>query len=124
MPRWVGSTYNAFLDTCGGLYPEYHYHEFMTCLYTTAAGSTHSTKIAEGGDSANSPLYGKWEDFSTSATPPLDACGAHWGLTPDSATVEIYHHHVQDDAPFTYVDSSGTRYVGTDATGRTPTTRW
>jgi len=30
----------------------------------------------------------------------LDACGAHYGITPDSNGVLIYHHHVQDKAPF------------------------
>jgi len=36
------------------------------------------------------------------ATPELDACGGHFGLTPDSLGEVIYHHHVQEKPPFTY----------------------
>ena len=34
--------------------------------------------------------------------PELDACGGHWGPTPESPTVEVYHYHVQDKPPFTF----------------------
>merc|ERR1712232_549376 len=33
--------------------------------------------------------------------PKLDACGGHFGLTPDSQNQVTYHYHVQDDPPFT-----------------------
>jgi len=32
----------------------------------------------------------------------LDACGGHWGFTPESPKKEVYHYHVQDRAPFTF----------------------
>eukprot|EP00428_Durinskia_dybowskii_P057295 CAMPEP_0170324958 /NCGR_PEP_ID=MMETSP0116_2-20130129/63332_1 /TAXON_ID=400756 /ORGANISM="Durinskia baltica, Strain CSIRO CS-38" /LENGTH=49 /DNA_ID= /DNA_START= /DNA_END= /DNA_ORIENTATION= len=45
-------------------------------------GSGHSAQVGQGGDGGY--LYGKWEDFSTSVRPVLDACGGHFGATPDS----------------------------------------
>ena len=89
----------AFLDTCGGHTRQYHFHQFMECLYdVTAAG--HSAKIGEGEDAASTPLYGKYE--ATGEVPLLDACGAHFGITPDSDGASVYHHHVQENPPFTY----------------------
>ena len=35
---------------------------------------------------------------STGVLPNLDACGGHWGTTPDGYS---YHYHVQTKAPFT-----------------------
>ena len=32
----------------------------------------------------------------------LDACGAHFGYTPDSPTAMVYHHHVQELPPFSF----------------------
>ena len=52
------------------------------------------------GDVASHGIYGKWEDYDLKRLPLLDACGAHIGPTPDSAT-PVYHYHVQDQAPFT-----------------------
>ena len=46
-------------------------------------------------------IYGKWENFATEELPLLDACGGHWGYTPDSPDVKVYHYHVQPKAPFT-----------------------
>ena len=74
----------------------------MNCTYTSAAGSTHSTQIGVGEDSAATKLYGKWEDFSTSTLPALDACGGHFGTTPDSPSTTVYHNHVQEHPPFTF----------------------
>ena len=31
----------------------------------------------------------------------LDACGGHFGTTPDSPSTSVYHYHIQRDAPFT-----------------------
>ena len=89
----------SFLDTCGGHTREYHYHQFMTCLYDADADG-HSTKIGEGVDGNATPLYGKWE--ATGELPLLDACGAHFGVTPDSDGAAVYHHHVQENPPFTF----------------------
>jgi hypothetical protein len=46
-------------------------------------------------------LYGKWEDYSQSLLPELDACNGHWGFIPESPTVEVYHYHLSEHAPFT-----------------------
>merc|ERR1719352_1681118 len=68
----------------------------MSCLYDSSA-SGHSTKVAQAGN--NAMIYGKYED--TGVLPLLDACGGHWGRTPESPDVDVYHYHVQDTAPFT-----------------------
>jgi hypothetical protein len=33
------------------------------------------------------PLYGKWEDFSASKLPELDVCGGHFGSTPGTTAI-------------------------------------
>jgi len=91
--------YISLLDECGGHTKEYHFHERLGCLYETKAGSTHSTQVGKGSDGKG--LYGKWEDYSKSLLPKLDACGGHFGTTPDSAGKKIYHYHIQDKPPFT-----------------------
>jgi hypothetical protein len=67
--------YYGFLDTCGGHTNTYHFHQRVSCLYAEEAASGHSTKVATGTDTAATPLYGKWEEFSSSIVPLLDACG-------------------------------------------------
>ena len=74
----------------------------MNCTYSSTVGSTHSTQIGVGTDSSSTPLYGQWEDFSVRELPQLDACGGHFGVTPDSNDVSVYHNHVQDHPPFTF----------------------
>jgi hypothetical protein len=86
---------------CTANNPSYHFHQNFTQLYSlTAAG--HSTKIGvtkpSSGSMSASNIYGKYE--TTGALPTLDACNAHWGYTPDSPCVQVYHHHVTDAAPF------------------------
>jgi hypothetical protein len=39
--------------------------------------------------------------LGTSLLPKLDACGGHFGTTPDSEGAKKYHYHVQTAAPFT-----------------------
>jgi hypothetical protein len=46
-------------------------------------------------------MYGKWEDYDKKMLPLLDACGGHFGPTPDSNGELVYHYHVQDKAPYT-----------------------
>ena len=46
-------------------------------------------------------VYGKWEDFSNSLKPILDACNGQWGKTPDSPDKDIYHYHITEHPPFT-----------------------
>lgn len=91
-------TYRGLLDDCGG-HTNYHFHEKLTCLYTNAEGSEHSAAVGAMLD--GKMLYGKWENFETGELPELDACGGHWGVTPDSNGEIVYHYHVQDAAPFT-----------------------
>ena len=95
IPRVEDDTYYRFLDTCGGHTNAYHFHEGLSCLYSTEAGSGHSAAVAEGEDSARSLLYGAWEDYDAGLKPYLDACGGHFGVTPDSSGEEVYHHHIQ-----------------------------
>jgi len=85
------------LDDCGG-HTDYHFHESLSCLYTTEDGSGHSEQVGEALDGKF--LYGKWEDYSAGELPELDACGGHFGTNPDSGD-EVYHYHVQDGPPFT-----------------------
>ena len=106
LPRVVGNDYVSLLDECGGHTNEYHFHERMSCLYD-ATTTGHSVRIGVGADEKG--LYGKWEsqptdpsDLSTGTLPELDACGAHFGVTPDSAGTAVYHYHVQDHPPFTF----------------------
>ena len=97
LPRMEGNAYISLLDECGGHTNEYHFHERMSCLYKEEGG--HSAKVGEALDGKN--LYGKWEDYATRTLPELDACGGHYGVTPDSSGKSVYHYHVQDAAPFT-----------------------
>lgn len=99
LPRYDNGKYVSMLDECGGHTKEYHFHERLKCLYTSAAGSKHSPKIGDGSDGHG--FYGKWEDYSTGTLPKLDVCGGHFGVTPDSNGKIVYHYHVQDNAPFT-----------------------
>lgn len=46
-------------------------------------------------------MYGKWENYEEQILPILDACGGHFGKTPDN-TKRHYHYHVQDHPPFTF----------------------
>ena len=81
--------------------PSYHFHQNFTQLYSLAAEG-HSTQIGESAPTAVDvmPLYGMFED--TNKLPLLDACGGHYGYTPDSLTTSVYHHHVQERAPFAF----------------------
>ena len=76
---------------------QYHFHERLNCLY--AETGAHSTQVGAGLDAK--PIYGKWEDYEGSVLPQLDACGGHFGTTPDSQGEVVYHYHVQPRAPFT-----------------------
>jgi len=97
LPRTEGNEYISLIDQCGGHTKEYHFHERMTCLYDAMA-SGHSTKIGQGMDGRY--LYGKWESDGT--LPKLDACGGHFGVTPDSNGQIVYHYHVQEAPPFAF----------------------
>jgi len=95
-PEWTG-----VLDECGGSPAQANaYHESMKCLYTTPVNSTHSQKVGTAADDKQTPIYGKWEDFADLMLPALDACNAHFGVTPDSNGIEVYHHHVAGLPPF------------------------
>jgi hypothetical protein len=96
LPRWEGNNYISLLGTCGGHTGDYHFHEHLTCLYEQKG--THSTRVGDSMDGKG--IYGKWENFEKQEKPLLDACGGHWGPTPDGDG-ESYHYHVQGQAPFT-----------------------
>jgi len=100
-----GEAYEPLLlDACGG-HTEYHFHERLSCLYSHENDSGHSTQVGKESvyeEAEAKFLYGKWEDYSKSLLPKLDACGGHFGITPDSNCQVVYHYHVQDEAPFTF----------------------
>jgi len=99
LPRKESGQWVGLLDECGGHTREYHFHERLSCLYDLAnKKGGHSTQIGQALDSQF--LYGKWE--SKNQLPHLDACGGHFGVTPDSAGKSVYHYHVQENAPFTF----------------------
>lgn len=98
LPRVVDDQYISLLDECGGHTREYHFHEKLSCLYDANSGG-HSAKVGEASD--KKPIYGKWEHDMKKELPLLDACGRHWGRTPESPDKDVYHYHVQDEAPFT-----------------------
>ena len=106
--RQCGSTgyrKRMLLSDCGGHATPYHSHAKLRCEYNeTAAG--HSTVAAILFDGRG--LYGKYEATGVLPT-DLDACGGHYGYTPESivgnnvypaSTTQVYHYHVQEQAPF------------------------
>ena len=97
LPRYEGSTYVSLIDECGGHTREYHFHERMNCLWEGRYGADgHSIQIAEiDGAPSTQYLYGKYENEADGTLPLLDACGGHFGVTPDSDGEEMYHYHVQ-----------------------------
>jgi hypothetical protein len=105
LPREENGQYVSLLDECGGHTQEYHFHERLGCLYDALEGSRHSSQVGEALDGLF--LYGKWEHYGAAGTeryqvlPELDACGGHFGPTPEYPQGEAYHYHVQDRAPFT-----------------------
>lgn len=108
LPRIENGEHIGLLDTCGGsdalLSPgssdaEYLLFENLSCLYDGSENG-HSMKVGLASDAAKTPVYGKWETRETRSIPALDACSAHFGVTPDSNGQVIYHHHVSGLAPF------------------------
>mmetsp|Transcript_44489 Transcript_44489/g.100534 ORF Transcript_44489/g.100534 Transcript_44489/m.100534 type:complete len:387 (-) Transcript_44489:105-1265(-) len=97
LPRVENNQYVSLLDECGGHTRDYHFHEKLSCLYSMSGG--HSAQVGKASD--DQYIYGKWEDYSSSTLPLLDACGGHFGVTPDSGSAVVYHYHVQDNPPFT-----------------------
>ncbi|KAJ1452442.1 hypothetical protein M885DRAFT_499103 [Pelagophyceae sp. CCMP2097] len=97
LPRMEEGEYVSIVDRCGGHTRQYHFHERLICLYDDAQAG-HSTKVGEAADASKTPIYGAFE--ATDTLPALDACGAHFGKTPESPSVKVYHHHVQTNPPF------------------------
>jgi hypothetical protein len=96
LPRVEGNNWVGIVGPCGGHTKDYHFHRSFSCLYQQVGG--HSTAV---GDIAQWKMYGKWEDYANKKLPYLDACGGHFGVTPDSNGAIVYHYHVQDRAPYT-----------------------
>jgi hypothetical protein len=101
LPRIEGSNYISLLDECGGHTAVYHFHERLSCLYNQDGSGIHSTQLGKG-MVPDQFLYGRFEDEANDKEPLLDACGGHYGRTPESPDVDVYHYHVQDKPPFTF----------------------
>jgi len=98
LPRVEGTNqWKAIVGYCGGHTSDYHFHRDFACLYLEQGG--HSTAV--GTIVGTQKIYGKWEDFDNRLLPLLDACGGHFGPTPDSPSTSVYHYHAQDRAPWT-----------------------
>ena len=95
LPRISGSSYVGITGSCGGHTGNYHFHGGFECFETYRG--THSPKVGEAGRWS---VYGAFEDYDGGKYPLLDACGGHFGTTPESST-SVYHYHIQRDAPFT-----------------------
>jgi len=95
LPRLEGDKWISIVGPCGGHTSDYHFHRAFACLYQQTGA--HSTAV---GDIAGWKMYGKWEDYANTKLPYLDACGGHFGVTPDSTTA-VYHYHVQGRPPYT-----------------------
>jgi hypothetical protein len=96
----TGTLLAGLLDQCGGHTSEYHFHEpqpELCCGAGFDSASGHSAIFGEAMDGKN--IYGYYESEGT--LPNLDACGGHWGYTPDSPNAMSYHYHMQSKAPFT-----------------------
>ncbi len=90
-------------SACGN--PPYHFHQNFSILYNsgTASVAGHSSKVGVTTPPASlsaSGIYGRFE-AAGGVLPSLDACGGHFGVTPDSGGAVVYHHHVQTAPPFT-----------------------
>jgi len=96
LPRISGTEYVGIVGSCGGHTGDYHFHGGFECFESNSG--THSPKVGEAGDKY---VYGRYEDYTAGKYPYLDACGGHFGTTPDSTTTPVYHYHIQRDAPFT-----------------------
>ena len=106
LPRVENGKWIGMLDSCGGHTREYHFHEELKCLWEDkyadddAHHSIQLGKVADVGF-ATQYLYGEYEDEKNKELPLLDACGGHFGVTPDSSGEEVYHYHLQYNPPFT-----------------------
>jgi len=96
LPRLEGDNWIGIVGPCGGHTNDYHFHRAFACLYQETGA--HSTAV---GDIAGWKMYGKWEDYTNKKLPYLDACGGHFGVTPDSNGAAVYHYHVQGRPPYT-----------------------
>lgn len=88
----------SIMNACGGHANPFHYHERMTCLYNNDDPSGHSTTSGTMLDGHK--IYGTWEHYPSRVRPLLDACGGHFGVTPDSGGSVVYHYHVAFEPPF------------------------
>lgn len=115
-----GNSSGTIMDAGGGHTPEYHFHERLSSLYDAENSAAevanyggHSRRVAEElrqsdcstndcSDKTNVFVYGKWEaqENGMNILPQLDACGGHFGVTPDSNCQTVYHYHVQEREPF------------------------
>lgn len=92
----TGSLSRSIIDSCGGHTPEYHFHEPKVSCCGDNVNIGHSLRFGDANDGKG--IYGPME--TNTEKPTLDACGGHWGPTPDQSA-DSYHYHIQDKAPFT-----------------------
>ena len=131
-PRIESSTseYYGIVGACGGHTGDYHFHGGFECFETNSG--THSKKVGVAG---NANVYGRWEDYAANKYPYLDACGGHFGFTPESPSTAVYHYHIQRDPPFTIgcygpsssnglVTVSDCRALYTECSGTVATETW
>ena len=85
------------LDSCGGHAVPYHYHERMSCLYTSDPLTNHSTRIGTAGD--GNGMYGPYIEGGV-LPQDVDACGGRFGVTPDSNGEIVYYYPITAQAPF------------------------
>lgn len=119
------------LGTCGDHANPVHFHEYLTrCLTTPDASSGHSSRLGTAGDGLG--VYGP---LGNNGVPPqLDACGATFGVTPDSGGVAVPYYVAQNSPPFfigcytrnatTTLSECEALYAGCSATPVTITTEF
>lgn len=83
------------LGVCGDHASPSHFHEFLEpytgCLTYQDAATGHSSRIGTAADGLG--IYGPFS--ATDTYPQLDACGATFGVAPDSNGVAVAKYHVQ-----------------------------
>lgn len=87
----------TILDTCGDHANPRHFHEYLTrCLTQPDSVTGHSSRLGTAGDGLG--VYGPLGNGVVA--PKLDACGATFGVTPDSNGVAVPYYVSQDAPPF------------------------
>jgi len=119
------------LQTCGDHANPRHFHEYLErCLSSPDSVTGHSSRIGTAGDGLG--VYGPFGN--NGSTPHVDACGAAFGVTPDSNGIAVPYYSVQSDPPFfvgcytnnatTTLEQCNAMYSGCSSTPVTITTSY